>query len=1120
MAAAAAALLGLLAIAGLAFFLAQPATPLVSAQGGPPDAVGSITLTRSGSTLTVSWNAVSDATKYHALYQADGAGDWLPPIPDYQNITDTSFTFNIDSGKSYVVGVRAGNANGWGAWTDSPVSNPPLPAAVGSITLTRNGSTLTVSWNAVDGAAKYHALYQANGAGDWLPPIPDYQNITATSFTFNIDSDKSYVVGVRAGNSAGWGPWTDSPASNPPLPAAVGSIALTRSDTTLTVSWNAVSDATKYHALYQADGAGDWLPPITDYNNITDTGFTFDVDNAKSYVVGVRAGNSAGWGPWTDSPASGPYTPPAPDPNAGIIVQDSGGNAITTLAVPEGGEASYQVMLATKPTKDTKVCIGLSVRDNNDGDITFKGQASDVVALNLTFTPDNWNVPQTVTLVAAEDNDYANGARDVDHDAREYYSGKVDLAVTEIDNDEITVTATRGSDGDTVSVSWTAYIGDNFEYYRVIVCDDTQYNGASCSGTVWTGAPVWDVNSTGPVSVPDLDPGTGYGVILQVWRNGSAMKSHATLPAGPAAPDNLAVNPGNGYLDLSWNAVSGATAYDIRARAAGVNDWHSVANKVTATTYRYTTDQAIDQVAVRAANAHSVGNWTELSRLPDHGWLNTVQSGGASAASAQSQNQLAAPASVTVTRDNGNNARSIGSEELTVTWDKAVTGADGYNLICSSRSGWRWWHCGSVDSESTTTLKVTKGEHGKMSWLISYMVAVRAVTNNPDQASDWTRSVDAHPAHTPVKEQPGQNPISASRAAGSLTLSWIQPKYSTGYEIECATLENGLSSAYKLCADVETATLGSDRRVTATITQWTVDGSTVTVDDNKTYDLIVRTTNAWGKSPFHYAPLIYPNVALTASDIGTTTANLTIAHHTGQWWYKATTGPHTTCQGPVEANTATKDLTGLSVSASYTYSAYSATGCANADLLATAATFTTGSSISNLSNGKGTETSLIGRGAERAFAFSTGSNNSGYVLRTVTLALRRYDTTGAAGDIRVTLHQIKGAGNYGANSEPADTVLATLSGTDPTSSAWADTTYTCSGSGCNLSSDTTYFVKTAVQNSETFRYDWAWTLESAESKEPSNNGWDILFGHYNDTGARWQSYSDWHLAKLVFVNNP
>ena len=69
-------LLGLLAVAAMAILLWQPAPALAQS---PPDAVGSITLTRSGSTLTVSWNAVSDATKYHALYQADGGGDWLPP---------------------------------------------------------------------------------------------------------------------------------------------------------------------------------------------------------------------------------------------------------------------------------------------------------------------------------------------------------------------------------------------------------------------------------------------------------------------------------------------------------------------------------------------------------------------------------------------------------------------------------------------------------------------------------------------------------------------------------------------------------------------------------------------------------------------------------------------------------------------------------------------------------------------------------------------------------------------------------------------------------------------------------------------------------------------------------
>ena len=239
----------------------------------------------------------------------------------------------------------------------------------------------------------------------------------------------------------------------------------------------------------------------------------------------------------------------------------------------------------------------------------------------------------------------------------------------------------------------------------------------------------------------------------------------------PAAPDNFAVDPGNGYLDLSWNAVANATAYDIRARESGVNDWHSVASKVTGTSYRYTTDKTIDHVAVRAVNAgRHVGPWTELSRLPDHGWLNTVQSSGASMASAQSQSQLAAPASVTVTRDNYPE-----DEKLHVTWT-AVTDAGGYNLTCSDVNGWSWWECGSVNSGATTTLTIDRNARNNrdLVWTRSYLVAVRAVTSNPADASGWTAASNAHPALQPVRSplSPNVPPISFTRQAGSITLSW------------------------------------------------------------------------------------------------------------------------------------------------------------------------------------------------------------------------------------------------------------------------------------------------------------------------------------------------------------
>ena len=517
----------------------------------------------------------------------------------------------------------------------------------------------------------------------------------------------------------------------------------------------------------------------------------------------------------------------------------------------------------------------------------------------------------------------------------------------------IVVTATRGSDGGTAGVSWTAYAGEGFEYYRVIVCNASQYDGSACSGTVFTSTPSYDANDTGPVTVPGLNAGTGCGVILQVWRNGSVLKRHATLPAGPAAPANLSATPGDGYLDIEWDAVSDATGYDLRAKKAGADDWHAVAGNVTATSHRYATTETMDYVAVRARNANGPGNWTELQRAPAHDWLNVVIQGGASAASAQGQSQLAAPASVTVTRDNWPY-----DEKLHVSW-AAVSGAGGYNLACAASTGkailtsWSWWHCGSVDSGSTTTFTVDedkrRGTPRDLGYTRSYTVAVRAVTTNPAQASPWLMSADAHPALAPDLHP---DKVTISRGAGSVSLSWMQPIHAQGYEIDCATYEqpdtphdpSSYNPTYTLCADVDNANVALFGTINATISSWTDSGTNYSIDNAKTYDLRVRTTNAWGESTDTLAPLI-PAMTLTVSNITQDTARLTLSNYPGDWHYKADTGPDNSCKGPVSSSRT--DLAGLSNGETYTYSAYTTNRCDT--LLVAAEAFTTRSlAVSNV----------------------------------------------------------------------------------------------------------------------------------------------------------------------------
>ena len=81
------------------------------------------------------------------------------------------------------------------------------------------------------------------------------------------------------------------------------------------------------------------------------------------------------------------------------------------------------------------------------------------------------------------------------------------------------------------------------------------------------------------------------------------------------------------------------------------------------------------------------------------------------------------------------------------------------------------------------------------------------------------------------------------------------------------------------------------------------------------------------------------DATLTASSVEATTATLTIGNYGAAWYHKYTTPTGGSCSSVVAAGTATADLTGLAGNTSYTYKAYSDSGCTTE--LATAAAFLT-----------------------------------------------------------------------------------------------------------------------------------------------------------------------------------
>ena len=123
--------------------------------------------------------------------------------------------------------------------------------------------------------------------------------------------------------------------------------------------------------------------------------------------------------------------------DGGVVIRNSADTAdITTLSVTEGGTATYKVELNIRPTSSVTVTISEGTGANDDTNITVTTPSNKT----LTFTTNNWDTAQSVTLSASEDDtDLLNGSRVITHTTsstdQNYASKSASLTATEADND-------------------------------------------------------------------------------------------------------------------------------------------------------------------------------------------------------------------------------------------------------------------------------------------------------------------------------------------------------------------------------------------------------------------------------------------------------------------------------------------------------------------------------------------------------------------------------------------------------------------------------------------------------------------------------------------------------------
>ena len=160
------------------------------------------------------------------------------------------------------------------------------------------------------------------------------------------------------------------------------------------VGWTAATGAASYKVQWKTSSQ-QWDATNRQTTSTTISATISNLTAGTQYSVRVAASNTSGYGPWSDTATGTAAT-------GGVTL------STTSLAVPEGGSAVYTVRLATVPS--ATVYVDMAKRSGGDADLTFSPP-------QLTFTTKGWDLPQTVTVSAAEDTDAARGAATITHTA-------------------------------------------------------------------------------------------------------------------------------------------------------------------------------------------------------------------------------------------------------------------------------------------------------------------------------------------------------------------------------------------------------------------------------------------------------------------------------------------------------------------------------------------------------------------------------------------------------------------------------------------------------------------------------------------------------------------------------
>ncbi|MCG8500194.1 MAG: fibronectin type III domain-containing protein, partial [Firmicutes bacterium] len=649
---------------------------------GIPETPANIRAAVTSTGILLEWDEVLGASGY--VVEADGAP---------QSVAEAVYHHTgLEPGTWHRYRIKAVNAYGAGEWSQvfkqATLSTEELNAPAG-IEAAATRTSITLTWEDVPGASGYEVEVYGT--------VID--NGTSTQYTHEgLNANTQYVYRIRAKNAKGVGPWSGIVAKTT-LTGIPANISTEADDASITVSWDNVSGAAAYDVEIDGGQIVECIAPFYIHRVVNPN---------MRHTYRVRSKNAEGVSDWSQ-PVSNITLLPVPQ-NIKGIVEDT--NIVLSWEEVEQA-AGYDVE------------VDGTIIDNGAGtSYIHKGLAANSthiyrVRAKNTDTLGMWS--EEIIKVVRPVSDISLTAEATDTEIRVMwntvsgatgYDIEVDGKI--IDNGLSTIYVHQGLEPNTAHTYRVRArnAGGAGEWSELI----TQITSAGKPGNVlvtatstsirlvWeevygavrydilAGSEIIDHGMNTAYEHTGLEPNTLHIYRIRVRTEaGEGMWSEPiTQFTMVGAPSNIFVEAQSTQIALKWDAVDGATGYEIEADGA-------VLELGTATAYVHEglTPNTLHTYRVRAKNENGIGDWSELIR------------------------QIAAP-SIHL-----NLRATAATDSITVMWD-AVEGAVAYDI--------------EADGHIVEDIKETSYVHQGLTPNTRHMYRVRV--KNEGATSEWSERLE------------------------------------------------------------------------------------------------------------------------------------------------------------------------------------------------------------------------------------------------------------------------------------------------------------------------------------------------------------------------------------------